>query len=34
LNVMDRWEQAAHLLRYAQTLLQRDGDSATHETVH
>jgi serine-type D-Ala-D-Ala carboxypeptidase (penicillin-binding protein 5/6) len=31
LNVMDRWEQAAHLLRYAQTLLQRDGDSDTHE---
>jgi serine-type D-Ala-D-Ala carboxypeptidase (penicillin-binding protein 5/6) len=31
LNVMDRWEQAAHLSRYAQTLLQRDGDSDTHE---
>ena len=30
LNVMDRWEQAADLLRYAQTLLQRGGDSATH----
>jgi serine-type D-Ala-D-Ala carboxypeptidase (penicillin-binding protein 5/6) len=31
LNVLDRWEQAAHLLRYAQTLLQSEGDSETHE---
>jgi serine-type D-Ala-D-Ala carboxypeptidase (penicillin-binding protein 5/6) len=27
LNVMDRWEQAAHLLRYAQTLLHTEGDT-------
>lgn len=31
LNVLDRWEQATHLLRYAQTLLQREGDSEAHE---
>ena len=31
LNVMDRWEQAAHLLRYAQTLVQNGGESDTHE---
>lgn len=29
LNVMDRWEQAAHLLRYAQTLLHSEGESET-----
>jgi serine-type D-Ala-D-Ala carboxypeptidase (penicillin-binding protein 5/6) len=31
LNVMDRWEQAAHLLRYAHTLVQSEGESGTHE---
>jgi serine-type D-Ala-D-Ala carboxypeptidase (penicillin-binding protein 5/6) len=31
LNVMDRWEQATHLLRYAQTLLRTQGDPGTHE---
>ena len=31
LNVLDRWEQAAQLLRYAQALVRSAGESGTRD---